>query len=113
MPPRADTDAMVERWPPDPDVGGPPRCRCGNQVSESYHRYWSDNDGYLEACRECAPRSWRFTNDDIYGRDLEEFTAFDPEQSRNAPPAPSSQRTDTGDDDCPRLDVVRPMTDSE
>lgn len=29
-------------------------CQCGRPVSDSFHRVFSDNDGTLHACTECA-----------------------------------------------------------
>lgn len=29
-------------------------CQCGEPVSDAFHRVFSDNDGTLHACGECA-----------------------------------------------------------
>lgn len=88
---------MGTKWPPDvPDTGPGPRCaRCGEHVSQGYHRQWSNNDGVLTSCRHCAPRSYRF-GEDIYGRNLDdiEFRGSDP-SDRGTDPAPSSRVVDS------------------
>jgi len=89
---------VPEAWPPDYDADGlGPACgRCGAFVSLAYYRQWSDNDGELDGCRHCLPRSVRF-GDDIYGRDKDEveaeFRGSDP-QDAGRPVAPSSQDPD-------------------
>jgi hypothetical protein len=73
-------------------------------VSHSFYRQWADNEGRLNGCRRCLPRSVRF-GEDVYDRDPDEID-FDPDQpNRGRDPAPSSRLKDelealeTGDDE--------------
>lgn len=77
---------MGEPWPPDPD-DGPPSCdRCDTVVSHDYYRQWSDNDGQLDGCRTCLPRSIRY-GQDLYDRDPDEIE-FDVQVETQRKPAP-------------------------
>lgn len=91
---------MPEQWPPDPAAGETPhQCdRCDTVVSQAFHRQWSDNDGHLDGCRECLPRSVRF-GEDPYDRDRDdiEFDVEAPNLHTN--PAPSSRIMDKYESD--------------
>lgn len=59
----ADEASQAAKWIPDADEqAGPPECdRCGTVVSYRFYRVWAV-DGELHGCRECLPRSVRFSN---------------------------------------------------
>ena len=91
---------MSEDWPPETDDAeqlGWSCVRCEHFVSYQYWKQWSDNDGVLDGCRHCLPRSIRF-GADIYDRDRDEvqaeFKGSDP-QDRGNEPAPSSSVVDS------------------
>jgi len=88
------------QWPPTADDAGPSFCdRCNNNVSDAFHRQWSDNDGVLDGCRECLPRSIRF-GEDPYDRDKDVAQEnFDLEIHNKGKPTGGVQHG--GDDDAP------------
>lgn len=64
----------VVPWIPSNSFAMPGKCDgCGATVSKKFKTVHSDNHGFLEHCRECAPRSVRFGGEDIYGRDDEQI----------------------------------------
>ena len=88
---------MPEDWPPTAPDARLECDRCGHHVSRSFYRVWAGNDGALNGCRYCLPRSIRF-GEDIYGRepeDIEDFSVEDPNRGRD--PAPSSRLKDEYD----------------
>lgn len=81
-----DEDAVTgEHWT-RPSADTRPRCdRCNTPVSHEFSRQWSDNDGDLDGCPQCLPRSIRF-GEDIYGRSADDVNDdWDPD--RYNPPA--------------------------
>lgn len=87
------TDSPRPSWTPSGTDTN--RCqRCSAHVSQSFHRQWANNQGVLEGCPECLPRSIRF-GEDVYGRSPEDVEDFDGD-------APNAERDPGGiqqDDD--------------
>lgn len=72
-----DTSTDRPQWAPSPnDTPAGRVCdRCDNtNISIAFYRMWRDNQGRLDGCRECLPRSVRF-GEDVYDRDVDEAEA--------------------------------------
>lgn len=70
---------MDARWDPDPPDAA--TCQnCGEHLSPTFRRVWSEDDGTVPYCMECVPRTIRF-GIDPKGRTPEDVDDFDPEIS--------------------------------
>lgn len=72
----ASRESSKPTWQPGAESSSPHCARCGHRVSHAFHRQWADNDGDLNGCRECLPRSVRF-GEDVYDRDPDDVEDFD------------------------------------
>lgn len=78
----------------DDAADGPACDRCGATVSHAFRRQWRDNDGRLDGCPECLPRSMRFGKD-VYDRDAADVEDFDKDKpNAGKDPAPSHRLLD-------------------
>lgn len=105
---------MPDDWPPTAPDARRECDRCGHHVSQSFYRVWAGNDGALNGCRYCLPRSIRF-GEDIYGRDpedIDDFSVEDPNRGRD--PAPSTRlkdEYDAGGSETDEPDTTEPDSD--